>query len=146
MDEKTLQRFWDKVCPEPNGGCWLWLAHVDRFGYGRINTPRGPQSAHRLAYEHFKGPIPGGLEVDHLCRVRGCVNPDHLEAVTHRDNLLRGASPSAVNARKTHCKRGHPFSKANTSIVQDGRRCLKCHRARQAAYLARKRRQQAASS
>ncbi len=95
---------------EPNTGCWLWLGHIDCGGYGRFSSSR----AHRVSYERFKGPIPDGYEIDHLCKQRCCCNPDHLEAVTPRENNLRSESPAAKHARKTHCPRGHAYDEANT--------------------------------
>ncbi len=85
--------------------------------------------AHRWAFEQFKGPIADGLQIDHLCRVRHCVNPDHLEAVSQRANILRGEATSAQRARQTHCKRGHRFDLANTYIRPAGHRnCRACRR------------------
>lgn len=82
--------------------------------------------AHRFAYELHKGPIPKGLEIDHLCRNTLCVNPNHLEAVTHRENVRRGTSPTARNAMKSECKRGHPLDEKNTYLDGTGRKCKKC--------------------
>jgi hypothetical protein len=108
-------------------GCWLWTGPVDRRGYGRTLQTQ----AHRLAYELFIGPLSADLEVDHLCRNKLCVNPDHLEAVTHRENVLRGNAPSAIYARQTHCRRGHPFDGDNLGFTKSGHRvCLACRRAR----------------
>lgn len=109
-----------------SNGCWEWIGTrgADRYGRATINKVRG--QAHRFSYEHFVGPIPDGYQVDHLCRNTYCVNPDHLEAVTPQVNTLRSTSPSAFNARKTHCIRGHAFTGANL-IVKDGRRaCRAC--------------------
>ena len=110
-DPRLPERFWAKVEPEPNTGCWLWTASLSSGGYGQfmIRPSPKPERAHRLAYETLVGPIPEGLELDHLCRVRSCCNPSHLEAVTHRENVLRGTSPYASAARKTHCDHGHPL-------------------------------------
>lgn len=89
----------------------------------------GPRFAHRLAYEFSKGLIPEGKTLDHLCRVRHCVNPDHLEPVSRGENVLRGVSPSAINARKTHCSKGHDYNEENTKYLRRGnRRCRICHR------------------
>lgn len=95
--------------PEPNSGCWLWLGHVNSQGYGQHKKRR----AHRESYEIHVGNVPDGLVLDHLCRVRSCVNPAHLEPVTNKENILRGESPWALNARKTHCPRGHLLSEDN---------------------------------
>lgn len=112
---KTLeQRFWPKV--KKTDGCWLWEASKTKKGYGQIsNKPGSPLLAHRVAYELVKGAIPAGAQIDHLCRVRECVNPDHLEVVTSRENTLRGVGPTAVNAKKKICKRGHSLSDAYVS-------------------------------
>ncbi len=93
MDMTAVERFTSKYTVEPNTGCWLWTAHVVKGGYGRFRDGR-MVLAHRWSYEHFNGPIPAGEEVDHLCRVRSCVNPQHLEAVTHVINVNRGDLPS----------------------------------------------------
>ena len=122
----------------PNG-CWLWVAKQNGHGYGSLRVGsiagRGNNAvAHRIAYELLVGPIPEGLTLDHLCRVRNCVNPEHLEAVTHRVNILRGSGASARNAAKTHCKHGHPLVPENIYRNPNGYRvCAKCDLARQRA-------------
>ena len=95
-------------------GCWEWIRSCSSGGYGHAWIDGGHIYAHRLSYEVHKGKIPDGLTIDHLCRNRKCVNPEHLEAVTRRVNNLRGTSPSAWNYRKTHCISGHEFNKENT--------------------------------
>lgn len=110
-------------------GCWEWQGAKGPLGYGRWMPKGGKMSlAHRVMYERHKGPIPAGLSLDHLCRNPSCVNPDHLEAVTHRENCLRGIAPVAVNAVKTHCANGHPFDAFNTYIRPDTgtRQCKAC--------------------
>jgi len=104
--------FWPKV-DKTDGGCWEWLASKNIYGYGLYRN-RGKQfMAHRWAYEQTIGPIPEGLDLDHLCRNRACVNPAHLEAVDRRTNLLRGETLTARNAAVTHCPRGHEYSGDN---------------------------------
>lgn len=128
---RLVEKFWSKVQKTP--GCWLWTGSLSSTGYG--NIPVNPPSSksigvHRLSYETSIGPIPDGLEIDHLCRVRHCVRPDHLEAVTHAVNLARSNSPAGLNSRKTHCSKGHPYDGDNLRIDPNGqRKCRACHRA-----------------
>lgn len=138
----ALWRFLDKV--EVNeSGCWEWQAYRDRNGYGNF-TPRHAQTtkAYRWAYEHWKGPIPDGLVIDHLCRNPGCVNPAHLEAVTNRENILRGIGPSAIHAKKTHCIHGHEYTEENTYFHRgrNQRQCRACRRIADQRYREAKRR------
>lgn len=121
-------------------GCWLWTGNRSRsYGYiynggGRGNERR--TMAHRAVYEAAVGPVPDGLELDHLCRVRLCVNPAHLEPVTRLENIRRGVGPAilgALNGSKTECKNGHPFDEANTRLrPTGGRTCRQCERDRRA--------------
>jgi len=90
-------------------------------------------------YEALIGPIPEGLVIDHLCRVRNCVNPAHMEPVTNTENVLRGTGPTAVNAQKTHCKHGHPLTPDNLVKRTDRRECMECRRIREREYKARRR-------
>jgi len=130
-------RFWrkvDKNGPIPAhrpelGPCWIWKGHLTYHGYGRVckGTPAKRYQAHVVAFVTLRGPIPAGLEPDHLCFIRKCVNPWHIEPVTHKVNSLRGNSPLAQNARKTYCKRGHPFNEQNTRRSSGGGRvCRIC--------------------
>lgn len=126
--EKFITAFWAKV--DKTGDCWLWTASTGSNGYGQVRKDNRPAPAHRVAYELTIGPIPEGLDLDHLCRVPTCVNPKHLEPVTARTNILRGTGPTAKNALKTHCLKGHPFDTANT-YLRNGRHgiqreCRKC--------------------
>lgn len=122
------------------GDCWRWLGAHTPTGYGQLSVNGKKKAVHRLAHELFIGPIPDGLEVDHLCGVRDCLNPAHLEAVTHRVNLLRSSGPSAIAARLTHCARSHEFTPENTITSKKGtRKCRTCHLAAKARYRARKR-------
>jgi hypothetical protein len=113
-------------------GCSVWLGATYGKGmgqYGRIGAFGIPKPVHVLSYEMFVGPIPPGFEIDHKCKNRFCWNPNHLEPVTHKENILRGESLSAQNRRKTECKRGHPFSGENLIIRPDGSRyCRECMR------------------
>jgi len=123
---RRIGRFWADV--EMTAGCWVWQGSIGSVtGYGHL----GPFMAHRFAYELLVGPIPAGMQIDHLCRIRACVNPEHLEVVTPRTNYLRGISPPALNARKTHCLRGHEYTVENTGRSRQGWRfCKACVSAR----------------
>lgn len=128
------------------GGCILRTVGIDHDGYGLIRESHGrTRRAHRVAYEILIGPIPAGLQLDHLCHTRDlscpggneclhrrCINPHHLEPVTSRENTARGG-----NSRKTHCANGHEFTPANTRIEQGKRSCRACNRAEAARYRAR---------
>ena len=107
----------DKIGEVDDNGCWPWVGRLQVDGYATISHELKEVRVHRLTYEWHKGVIPDGLVIDHLCRVRHCVNPDHLDAVTAYENFLRGDAPAAKNARKTHCKNGHPLSGSN--LVMD---------------------------
>lgn len=129
------ERFWPKVnkdgpvpeCRPDLGPCWPWTAGTARGGYGKFTIRPGVGvMAHRFSYTMERGPIPDGLQLDHLCRNPPCVNPDHLEPVTCRENLLRGNTFQARNAAKTHCDAGHEFTPANTRITRTGRSCKAC--------------------
>ena len=110
--------------PSP-GSCINWSGPRSSEGYGKY----GSRYAHRVAWSKVHGPIPTGMQIDHLCRNRLCVNIDHLEAVSHAENILRGSGFSARNARKTHCVRGHEFTPENTMVRPSGARtCRACYR------------------
>jgi len=132
------ERFDAKVEPEPNTGCWLWSGADSGKGYGKFWDGERLTLAHRYAYERHVGPIPDGLQIDHLCRVRCCVNPDHLEAVTQQENVRRGEAGKYLSDR-SHCQRGHAYDAFNT-IRERGRRvCRSCKRAWERGRRARQR-------
>lgn len=110
-----------------SNGCWQWTGLLTKAGYGAMFA-RGEHGAHRVSWLLHRGPIPTGLQLDHLCRNRACVNPDHMEPVTVRENVLRGEGPAARHARQTTCLHGHLFDEANTYPYRGGRRCRQCGR------------------
>jgi hypothetical protein len=125
------QAFWAQV--DRTSGCWLWTGPKNNHGYGRV----GPNLyVHRLAYEQLVGQIPDGLQLDHLCNVRHCVNPAHLEPVTKQENLRRGRER---RAQETHCRNGHPWAENGYVSGQPYRRCRACARAADARRVPRKR-------
>lgn len=131
-------RFWAKV-KKRSRGCWEWTGFVDKAGYARVRDDGGRTGevlyAHRVSFEIHKGTIPEGLEIDHLCRNRQCVNPEHLEAVTHKTNVLRGASPMAASSREKVCFRGHPMTPENyyRSPISGKGLCRVCRREKAAS-------------
>jgi hypothetical protein len=146
-DGRLPAKFWSKVRIDADTGCWLWKAGTNVYGYGafRITETGKVVRSHRLAYEVLVGEIPPGLEIDHLCRVRACLNPAHLEPVTHKENMRRSPMQPVMAARnraKTHCPSGHEYGGDNLVIAADGvnRLCRICrrekHRIRKAAAIA----------
>ena len=129
------EQFYRKVQKTPT--CWLWIKGLHEAGYGVVWIDGKNRRAHRVSYEMAKGPIPPGTQLDHLCRVRRCVNPDHLEAVTQRENILRGAGLAAQNSVKTHCPQGHPLSGPNLYLFDGRRYCRTCHKRHADAYAQR---------
>ena len=131
-------RFLAKV--QKTASCWLWTAWVERNGYGRFWLDGWQQSAHRVAYELYVGPIPKGLEIDHLCRVRHCVNPAHLEAVTASENIRRMARlRTPYQSLMETCRNGHPYDAENTALTPTGRACRECKRDANRAFYERNR-------
>lgn len=120
--------------------CWLFAGFIEKNGYGRLLKSVGAPGAHRVMYENEVGQIPEGLHLDHLCRVRHCINPAHLEPVTWQENIRRGAQPWSS---RTHCKNGHEFNDQNTlHVVYKGwneRKCRPCNTARAREYRRQKR-------
>jgi hypothetical protein len=148
MDERTAKRFKSKVRVQSNG-CWHLSGRVRTDGYADFTVSGRHQLGHRVSYEHHVGPIPDGLQLDHLCHTadrecaggfgclhRRCVNPAHLEPVTHQENALRGRSISAENHTKTVCARGHEFTEENTYRSPTGSRgCRICRTATSRAWM-----------
>lgn len=129
-DVRALRRLVAKTVRD--GSCVTWTGCLNADGYGLFRY-HGTKRAHRVAYLLTTGEIPEGLELDHLCRNRACVNPDHLEPVTGAVNQLRSPlSPAGTNARKTHCVRGHEFNAENTHVTRGERVCRTCWSARRA--------------
>ena len=126
-------RFWSYVQRGAADECWLWIGTTAGKGYGQFAYSNGSgrvrEGAHRIAYTLALGPIPDGMTIDHLCRTHNCVNPAHLEAVTNRENILRGISPLAQKARQTHCVHGHSLSGDNLYQNGNHRYCRICNRA-----------------
>jgi len=138
----TLSSVMDRVDIGP--GCWEWTRGTNGVGYGRVSWGGRYEYVHRILYQHFVGPIPDGLELDHLCRNRLCANPEHLEAVTSTENKRRGIAGKLAGARqraKTHCPSGHPYSGENLYECRGERICRECNRAAARRYQARKRKQ-----
>jgi hypothetical protein len=134
-------RFWAKVQKTPT--CWLWTGQIDRHGYGTIKRDGKMRRAHREVFEMEVGPIPEGLQPDHTCRVRHCVNPAHLDPVTSGENTLRGEGPAAQNARKARCDNGHEYTPENTYHQAGRRNCRTCRRDRDALRTRPERRRRA---
>lgn len=127
LDSKLRARFWAKVSVAPADACWEWLAGRDRKGYGKFAIGQKHHRAHRIAYNLFGLQIPNDLVIDHLCRNRACVNPDHLEPVTSRENAVRGAAAAAHGFHAGVCKYGHEFTPENTYATRDGgKNCRTC--------------------
>jgi hypothetical protein len=120
-------------------GCWIWIGKISGRGYGSFPVGKTNYAAHRISYEQVNGEIPDGLVLDHLCRDIKCVNPDHLEPVPVKENTLRGIGPTAVNAVKTHCSKGHPYNEDNLRVRRGRRYCNACDTEHKLAHRRRKR-------
>ena len=132
LEQSDYKRFMDKVLQVPNG-CWLWCSTISGCGYAYFTLNYKMIRAHRIAYQLFKGDIPTGLQIDHLCRNRDCVNPEHLQPVTCSENLRRGLTGKINNpqTKKTQCPNGHPLIEGNLTRYTKSigfRRCLMCNR------------------
>lgn len=123
VKETTLERFWKFV--KKTDTCWLWIGSTQHGGYGQFRDSGKLHAVHRYSYK-LVAEIPDGLTIDHLCKVKTCVNPAHLEPVSMRENVLRSNGPAAINARKTHCQRGHEYSKENAAVYGRRRHCRAC--------------------
>jgi hypothetical protein len=122
---------------DASGDCWVWLGRPKAEGYGQVAFAGINYRAHRFVWQALVGPIPHDLPLDHLCKNTMCVNPDHLQPVTHQENVARSAAVTTKNAAKTECHNGHKFTSVNTYFYADGsRRCKPCH----AAYMRKRRR------
>lgn len=140
MNLKLEKERFDKfVYPEPNTGCWLWGGAINSSGYGNFTIEGKTRSAHKVSWERENGPVPQNLCIDHLCRVRCCVNPEHMEIVSNLENILRGRAIELNRIRakqrslSSHCKYGHPFIPENTYYIQretPRRVCKTCHNRR----------------
>ena len=137
MNVRQLKNFQKHIELDILSGCWIWKKYKNKKGYGVMGKGHKIYLSHRVSYEYFKGEIPNGLELDHLCRNRDCCNPYHLEPVTHIINLKRGIKPyrpkgkDHFESKKTHCKNGHEFNETNTYFYKNGHRgCRQCGRDR----------------
>lgn len=125
VEDEHSRTFWSRV--DQSDGCWEWTGSRNQKGYGQATLNGRRTGAHRVAWLRSGRTIPDGLQLDHLCRNRACVNPDHLEVVDNRTNVLRGRTLPARNIQKTHCIRGHAYSEENTLRRKDGSRvCRMC--------------------
>jgi hypothetical protein len=147
MSKSLEERIWPKVnkngkiMPNMDSACWEWIGSKMSSGYGQIiikeNNKWRPRPAHVIVYEIMVGSIPKGLEPDHLCRNRACVNPSHIEPITHKKNVMRGTSPVVDQVKRTHCPKGHPYDEENTLRRRGKRECYKCGAIRTLAYKSR---------
>jgi len=129
----------DRIVVDDATGCWLWTGSRTKGGYGRVGVGGVDVYLHRLVYEWLVAPIPSGLEIDHLCNVRECCRPEHLEAVTHAENCRRmGERGRAPGQARTHCPQGHPYEGSNVYVWQGHRKCRVCMLAASARYRARR--------
>lgn len=145
MSRSLRERWQAKTMPEPNSGCWFWMGAINNKGYGRIRVEGKSLYAHRIGYELHHGPILDGLDIDHICSMPLCVNPDHLQAVTPKENQRRTFERGRGvrgKVRATHCLRGHPFDDGNVYRYKTSRICIQCKRERLRQWRAKQRKEQ----
>lgn len=137
LANKVEEYFHDNYIPVTESGCWLWLRGCNSDGYACMTVGITSTRVHKWAYEKYKHIVPTKMTLDHLCRVRSCVNPDHLDCISNWENSFRGDTLTGINARKTHCKNGHEFTAQNTEVYKTKnrkwsngiiRRCKICRR------------------
>lgn len=139
-NKTTIERFLDKISIDIKTGCWNWIGAKYKNGYGAFAIDRRTNCAHRHAYELFIGPIPDKYEIHHKCKNISCVNPKHLSPITRLDHLKEdNIDIGAWQLAKTHCPRGHEYTKDNLKKVPRGRTCLTCHRNKNREYMRKKR-------
>lgn len=136
--QHTVERLLRLVVHDTQRGCWLWCGSTQPNGYGAFSYRGRKRLAHRVSYELHHGAIPDGHDVHHTCSTRRCVNPDHLQALTHRENLLTDDTLAARHAARTHCPHGHPYDDANTYTYRGQRQCKECRRRRNRERSARR--------
>lgn len=138
VQRAMTDRFSVKYKVDAKTGCWVWTGSKQPSGYATLWNGARPEQGHRISYRMFCGDIPDGHEIDHVCRNRSCVNPDHLRAVSHRENMRCSDTVMGRNAAKSHCKRGHLLSGDNLKIIRGSRQCRECMNLR--ARISRRRR------
>lgn len=129
----TIDTFFEKTVKTPT--CWIWKGSINAYGYGVFSLNKKMNMAHRFSWELVNGKIPKELQIDHVCKVRNCVNSKHMELVTLIENVMRGESLAAKNARKTHCKNCHPFNAVKS--FDNARFCTICENTRRREKYAR---------
>ncbi len=134
IDAAMRERFVAKIDPTGNRGCWEWTASLSPKGYGKFRAGKKTMQAHRVSFALAGNTVPEGLQIDHVCRNRKCVNPEHLEAVTGKVNTMRGDTIPARHAARTHCLHGHELTESNLVPSCPYRKCLTCNREAAKAY------------